>query len=60
MQTILVNFGSHVFVLRLKIKQSTDLKSVRMICCLCYHEKCSDVLQECYMAQVNLPQPTLV
>ena len=33
-----------------------------MICCLCYHEICSDVLQDCYMAQVTLhvPQPTLV
>ena len=31
-----------------------------MICCLCYHEIYSDVLQDCYMAQVTLPQPTLV
>ena len=27
MHSILVNFGSHVFVLRLRIKQSTDLYS---------------------------------
>ena len=31
-----------------------------MICCLCYHEIFLDVLQDCYMAQVTLPQPTLV
>ena len=31
-----------------------------MFCYLRYHEICSDILQDPYMAQVALPQPTLV
>ena len=31
-----------------------------MICYLCYHEVCSDVLQDCYMVQVTIPQPKIV
>ena len=31
MQTILVNFGSHVFVLCLRVKQSTDLSNKKSL-----------------------------
>ena len=66
MQTILVNFGSHVLVLCLRIKQLTDLLNKISLTfewfvvyvTMKYVQMFYKI--DCYMAQVTLPQPTSV